>query len=56
MHILLDTDVILDLFLDREPFVVEAAAIWQASAQRTCTGYVSATTLVNMFYIARKFI
>lgn len=54
MRALLDTDVILDLFLNRQPFVIEAAAIWQANENRRFVGYVSAITPVNVFYIARK--
>lgn len=30
MRILIDTNVILDVFLDREPFVDNAALIWKA--------------------------
>ncbi len=55
MQILLDTDVILDLFLDREPFAEAAAMLWQAHEQAYLTAYVSAITPVNLFYIARKF-
>ena len=54
MHILLDTDVVLDLFLDREPFAEAAAIIWQAHEQASLTAYISAITPINLFYIARK--
>lgn len=38
-QILLDTDVILDLFLDREPFAEDAAVLWnvhEADARSFC--------------------
>lgn len=54
MQILLDTDVILDLFLARETFVDDAALLWQAHEQGRLTAYVSAITPVNLFYIGRK--
>jgi predicted nucleic acid-binding protein len=54
-HALLDTNVILDLFLDRVPFADDAAALWQANEDGHFEGYVSAITPVNLFYIARKF-
>jgi predicted nucleic acid-binding protein len=54
-HILLDTNVILDLFLEREPFVDSAALLWAAHESGYLTAYVSAITPVNLFYIARKF-
>ncbi len=52
---LLDTNVILDLFLDRAPFADDAAALWQANEDGRFEGYISAITPVNLFYIARKF-
>ncbi len=41
-HLLLDTDVILDLYLDREPFADASAALWQAHEAGHITAYVSA--------------
>ncbi|MBE7550781.1 MAG: PIN domain-containing protein [Anaerolineales bacterium] len=52
---LLDTNVILDLFLDRPPFAAEAALLWQANEKGDFEAYISAITPVNRFYIARKF-
>lgn len=54
MRILTDTNVILDIFLDREPFVDDARLIWKAHEEERLTAYVSAITPVNLFYIARK--
>lgn len=54
MRVLLDTDVILDLLLDRAGFAEHAAALWEAHEQGRLEAYVSAITPVNVFYIARK--
>lgn len=54
MQVLLDTNVILDLFLEREPFVDDAALIWKAHEAGRLTAYVSAISPVNLFYIGRK--
>jgi predicted nucleic acid-binding protein len=54
MRVLLDTNILLDLFLDRDPFADDAAALWQAHAEGRITGYVSAITPVNLYYIARR--
>lgn len=54
MLVLLDTDVILDLFLDREPFADAAAILWRAHETEQLTAYVSAIMPVNIFYVARK--
>jgi predicted nucleic acid-binding protein len=53
-QVLLDTDVILDLYLDREPFADDAAALWGAHEAGHLTAYISAITPVNLFYVARK--
>ncbi len=54
MRILLDTDVILDLMLERPGFADAAAILWQAHEQGRLEAYVSAITPVNVYYIARK--
>ena len=55
MRVLFDTNIILDLFLDRSPFADDAAELWQANADGRLEGFVSAITPVNLFYIARRF-
>ena len=51
---LLDTDVILDLVLAREPFVNDAAALWRAHEQQRLAVFIAAITPINVFYIVRK--
>jgi predicted nucleic acid-binding protein len=53
MRVLLDTNVVLDVLLKREPWVAEAQILWQANDDGSVAGYVVATTLTNIFYIAR---
>ncbi|HEX9370292.1 MAG TPA: PIN domain-containing protein [Roseiflexaceae bacterium] len=54
MRVLLDTDVVLDLLADRQPFVVEASVLWLAHEQGRLEAFVSPITPVNVFYILRK--
>lgn len=54
MRVLLDTDVVLDLVGDRQPFVVEASVLLLAHEQGQIEAFVSAITPVNVFYILRK--
>jgi predicted nucleic acid-binding protein len=53
-RILLDTDIILDLLLDRDPYAEDAAKLWQANETGRIEGHISAITPVNLYYIARK--
>jgi predicted nucleic acid-binding protein len=55
MRALLDTDVILDFFLERELFVEDVAALLEANQRGGFDAYISASTPINVFYHARKF-
>ncbi|MBN2002096.1 MAG: PIN domain-containing protein [Anaerolineae bacterium] len=54
MKVLLDTNVVLDVLLNREPWSQYASQIWQAIDDGKIAGYISACTLTDIFYIARK--
>src|SRR5438034_7756269 len=54
MRTLLDTDVVLDVILAREPFAKDAAELLDLGEQGLFEPYVSAITPLNIFYIARK--
>lgn len=54
MKVLIDTNIILDLLLEREPFLQDAEALFQAISSRQIVGYVTATTITDIFYIARR--
>jgi predicted nucleic acid-binding protein len=54
MRVLIDTNILLDVLLDRPPWAVEASAIWGACDAGHATGYISASTLTDIFYIARR--
>lgn len=51
---LLDSDVILDYVLNRQPFHGEAEKIFEALASIKFVGYVSAIALLNVHYFAEK--
>jgi predicted nucleic acid-binding protein len=54
MRVLLDSDVVLDFVLEREPFVEAAGELFELIAQGACDGYVSGITPINVFYVMRK--
>ena len=49
-----DTNVVLDVLLKRSPWDVDAAACWQACDEGTLLGFLTASTLTDIFYLARK--
>ena len=54
MKVLIDTNVVLDLLLEREPFVEPAIAVFEQIERGNLDGYIAATTITNIFYIIRK--
>ncbi len=54
MIVLFDTDVILDLLLDRDPFAEAAAQIFSKIEKGSMTGYICATTVTTIHYLATK--
>ena len=53
-RIFLDTNVILDFFLEREPFYYDALKLWAACEEGAVEGFVSALTVNNVHYIAQR--
>ena len=54
MKILIDANVLIDVALEREPFFRDSDRILALSEQKTLTGYISASTFSDLFYILRK--
>lgn len=54
MTILVDTNVILDMLLKREPYRATAQTIITKCAEGDVTGYLAAHSIPNLFYILRK--
>lgn len=53
-QVLFDTNVVLDTLLKRTPWEADAAACWQACEDGKIEGCLTATTLTDIFYLARK--
>lgn len=54
MRILIDTNIILDIALERQPFVEPAIRLLEMAQQTDLTIYVTATTITDLYYITRK--
>ncbi len=51
----IDTDVVIDFLLDREPFSTNAAFIFKLSEQKKIKLFVTPLTFSNVYYVLRKF-
>ena len=54
MRILVDTNVLLDALLAREPFVADAAFLLEAIEAGQVIGFMSATTVTDVHYLVRR--
>ncbi len=53
-RVLVDTDVILDLLLGRQPFYPSASRLFVAFQKGRLEGHVSSLAFSNLFYLLRK--
>ena len=53
-YVFLDTNIILDFFLGRLPFAIDAAKILTLSENKKIHTYVSTLTIATSYYILRK--
>jgi predicted nucleic acid-binding protein len=54
LKILIDTNVIVDIALQRQPFFCESDQVFKSIEQKHIEGYVSASTMSDLYYIIRK--
>ncbi len=54
MRVLLDTNVLMDVLLERQPFVDESAKVMDQVVRGAVTGLIGATTVTTIFYLARR--
>ena len=53
-RVLIDTNVVLDVFLDRQPHVAASAAVWSAIEKRQSQGLLAAHAITTIHFLARK--
>jgi len=56
MRVLLDTDIIFDFLLEREPFFQVARDLILFNTTGQFEGYISSITPINLFYHGRKIV
>lgn len=54
MKLLIDTNVVLDVLLKREPFFHAAADVLSLAQRNEVREYVSASAVTNIYYIAKR--
>jgi predicted nucleic acid-binding protein len=54
MKVLLDTNIVIDYALERQPFWQNSEQIFLLLQQGSFAGYISASTVSDLYYIIRK--
>jgi predicted nucleic acid-binding protein len=54
MKILIDTNIIIDVALEREPFFENSDRLLALAEEKAFDGYLSAASISDIFYIVRK--
>ena len=52
--VLIDTDVLLDLFFDRQPFAEYSTELLNLCAEKKLKGYTTPVIISNVYYLLRK--
>jgi predicted nucleic acid-binding protein len=54
LKVLVDTNIVLDIALKRQPFVEQAALLWRLAEQKEIKACLSNTSITDIFYIVGK--
>jgi predicted nucleic acid-binding protein len=54
VKVLLDTNIIIDIALERQPYVTNSETVLAFVEQGQIEGYISASTISDLYYIIRK--
>jgi len=54
MRILIDTNVALDILLQRQPWYTNAALVFSFAQRNYIESYISASAITDIFYVAEK--
>jgi predicted nucleic acid-binding protein len=54
VKVLIDTNIIVDIALDRDPFFAQSEQIVRLAETGQIEGYISASTFSDLYYIVRK--
>ena len=55
MKILCDTNIILDVLLERQPFVEDSCKVLSLCEEHRPEGFVSASSVTDIYYLVRKY-
>ncbi len=55
MKIMCDTNIIIDILLEREPFVDDSYKVLSLCEEHKVNGFISASSITDIYYLVRKY-
>lgn len=55
MRIMCDTNIIIDMLLEREPFADDSCKVLSLCEEHRLDGFVSASAVTDIYYLVRKY-
>ena len=55
MKIMCDTNIIIDILLEREPFVDDSYKVLSLCEEHKVNGFISASSITEIYYLVRKY-
>ncbi len=55
MKIMVDTNIIIDVLLEREPFVEDSCRLLSLCEEHRIDGFISASSVTDIYYLVRKY-
>ncbi len=55
MKIMVDTNIIIDVLLEREPFVDDSCKLLSLCEEHKIDGFVTASSITDIYYLVRKY-
>jgi predicted nucleic acid-binding protein len=56
MNVVLDTNIVLDVLLERAEWLAEADLIWRASSEGSLLSHITASSITDIYYISRRLV
>lgn len=54
MRLMIDTNLFLDVLLQREPFYTDSRAVLELCERQKVSGFLSASSVTDLFYLVRR--
>ena len=54
MKVLIDTNIVLDVVLDRKDFIADSRAVFEFAEHKKINGFITASCFTDIFYISNR--